>query len=100
MIVGHDEPIAAFLDAARSDRLHHAWLLAGPQGVGKATFARAAARWLLADAAGPKVSGDRLDVPESHPTSSLIEAGSHPDFKVLERLPKPSSEEFARSITV
>jgi DNA polymerase-3 subunit delta' len=100
VIIGHDEPIAAFRDATRSDRLHHAWLLTGPQGVGKATFARAAARWLLANAAGPAVSGDRLDVPDIHPTSSLLDAGSHPDFRVLERLPRPSSEELARSITV
>lgn len=100
MIVGHDEPIAAFLDAARADRLHHAWLLTGPRGVGKGIFARAAARWLLASAAGPAVAGDRLDVPDTHPVSSLLEAGSHPDFKLLERLPRPSSEELARSITV
>ncbi|WP_116089741.1 DNA polymerase III subunit delta' [Sphingomonas crusticola] len=100
MIVGHEEPIAAFLDAARSDRLHHAWLLAGPEGVGKGTFARAAARWLLAAATGPDVPGDRLEVPETHTISSLINAGSHPDFKLLERLPRPNSEDLARSITV
>jgi DNA polymerase-3 subunit delta' len=100
MIVGHDEAVDAFLDAARSGRMHHAWLLAGPQGVGKASFALAAARWLLADAAGPAVPKDRLDVPDDHPIVSLLEAGSHPDFKLLQRLPKPSSEELARSITV
>jgi DNA polymerase-3 subunit delta' len=80
--------------------MHHAWLLAGPQGVGKASFARAAARWLLADAAGPAVPKDRLDVPEDHPVAALLDAGSHPDFKLLQRLPKSNSEELARSITV
>jgi DNA polymerase-3 subunit delta' len=100
MILGHDQPIAAFLDAARSDRLHHAWLLAGPQGVGKATFALDAARWLLAEAAGPAVSQDRLDISNDHRISALINAGSHPDFKLLQRLSRPSSEELARSITV
>ena len=100
MIIGQDEPVAALLDAARSGRMHHAWLLAGPQGVGKASFALAAARWLLADAAGPAVPKDRLDVPEHHPVAALLDAGSHPDFKLLQRLPKSSSEELARSITV
>jgi DNA polymerase-3 subunit delta' len=100
VIVGHDDAIAAFMDAARSDRLHHAWLLAGPQGVGKATVALAAARWLLATAAGPRPSGNRLDVPETHPVASLLEAGSHPDFKILQRLPRANSEDLARSITV
>jgi len=100
VIVGQDEPVAALLDAARSGRMHHAWLLAGPQGVGKASFALAAARWLLADAAGPPVPKDRLDVPEHHPVAALLDAGSHPDFKILQRLAKSNSEELARSITV
>lgn len=100
MILGHDEQTAAFLDAARSGRMHHAWLLAGPQGIGKAGFAQAAARWLLASAAGPAVPHNRLDVSGDHPIASLLDAGSHPDFKVLQRLPKAGSEELARSITV
>jgi len=100
MMLGQDDQVAAFVDAARSGRMHHAWLLAGPQGVGKAGFAHAAARWLLADAAGPAVAKDRIDVADDHPIASLLYAGSHPDFKLLERLPKPNSEELARSITV
>ena len=100
MILGQDEAVEAFLDAARTGRMHHAWLLTGPQGVGKASFAHAAARWLLADAAGPAIPRDRLDVPDDHPVAALLNAGSHPDFKLLERLPKPNSEELARSITV
>ena len=36
-----------FLDAAQRGRLHHAWLLCGPEGVGKATFAYRAARRLM-----------------------------------------------------
>ena len=99
-MLGQDDQVAAFLDAARSGRMHHAWLLAGPQGVGKAGFAHAAAQWLLAVAAGPAVPKDRFEVPKDHPVAALIEAGSHPDFKLLERLPRPSSEELARSITV
>jgi DNA polymerase-3 subunit delta' len=100
MILGQQDAVAAFLDAARSGRMHHAWLLAGPQGVGKASFALAAARWLLADAAGPAVAKDRLDVPDEHRVASLLDAGSHPDFKLLQRLPKANSEDLVRSITV
>jgi DNA polymerase-3 subunit delta' len=100
MMLGHDEQAVAFLDAARSGRMHHAWLLAGPQGIGKAGFAHGIARWMLAEAAGPAVPKDRLDVPDDHPVAALLGAGSHPDFKLLERLPKQSSEELARSITV
>ena len=97
---GHDAPVTAFLDAVHSQRMHHAWLLAGPKGVGKATFAALAARRLLAEAAGPPVAGRGLDVADDHPIASLLEAGSHPDFKILARLPKPNSDELARSISV
>ena len=100
MIVGHEEPVSALLEAAHSGRMHHAWLLAGPQGVGKANFALAAARWLLASAAGPAVPPDCFDVPEDHRIASLLDAGSHPDFNLLQRLHRTNSEELARSITV
>ncbi|TNC04513.1 DNA polymerase III subunit delta', partial [Paracoccus marcusii] len=48
-VIGQDAAAAAFLQAAQGDRLHHAWLLTGPRGVGKATLAWAIARWLLAE---------------------------------------------------
>ena len=53
MIVGQDRPVDQFLSALSSHKLHHAWLLAGPKGVGKATFAYSAARRILANAAEP-----------------------------------------------
>jgi DNA polymerase III subunit delta' len=97
---GHEGAVAAFLDAARSGRLHHAWLLTGPQGIGKARFAEMAARWLLASSAGSAGAGETLAIADEHPTARLIAAGSHPDFKRLERLPKDKSEELARSVKV
>ena len=47
-LVGHDDPARTLEEAARSGRMHHAWLIAGPPGVGKATLAYRFARWLLA----------------------------------------------------
>jgi DNA polymerase-3 subunit delta' len=99
-LYGHQDAVAALREAATSDRLHHAWLLAGPQGIGKATFADAAALWLLARAAGPAFAGLGLEVPVDHPVASLIAAGSHPDLRRLARLPRERSEDLARSITV
>lgn len=98
MIVGQDRAVGRFIDALNSRRLHHAWLLAGPRGVGKASFARAAALKVLADAAGPP-SGTSLDVPSNHPIAHLMAAGSHPDFRLLERLEKPAGG-LARNISV
>jgi len=99
-LVGHDAVVAEFRAGLASGRMHHAWLLAGPQGVGKASFAAAAARYLLADAAGPKVEGEGLGVPENHPIAHLIDAGSHPDLRVLERLVRPNSDDQARNINI
>ena len=47
-LFGHEAAKAEFGEALRSGRLHHAWLLAGPEGVGKATLAYHLARDVLA----------------------------------------------------
>jgi DNA polymerase-3 subunit delta' len=100
VIDGQDRAVDQFLAAWRSGAMHHAWLLAGPRGVGKATFAMAAARRILAEAAGPPVAGEGLDVPDDHPVGRLVTAGSHPDFRLLERIENKSGTGLARSISV
>jgi DNA polymerase-3 subunit delta' len=101
-LFGQDAAIAAFQDAMRSGKLHHAWLLAGPKGVGKALFADKVASRVLAEAADPAdLSPDDLEVPDDHPTAQLIAAGSHPDFKRLNRLPRDRKpDELARNISI
>lgn len=99
-LVGHRDEIAAFTEAMASGRLHHAWLLAGPQGVGKGRFADAAALRMLAEAAGPASGGGGLHVSPDHPIARLIEAGSHPDFRRLQRLPSDRTGELARNIPI
>lgn len=87
-----------FLAAIESGALHHAWILAGPQGVGKAAFAMRAARYLLAGG-GPR----DFSIPAGDPTQQLIAAGAHPDLKLLERLPKDEKKPeqgLSRSIRV
>jgi DNA polymerase III subunit delta' len=88
MIFGHDAQMTAFRTASAGERLHHAWLLAGPRGVGKASFATWAAHRLL-DAEDPESQG-----------AKLIAAGSHPDFKQLERLTNEKTGTLARNINV
>ena len=100
MILGQHRAVDAFASAWASRKLHHAWLLAGPKGVGKATFAHAAARRVLADGAGPSIELPGLETPDGHPMVRLVEAESHPDMRWLERLPKEKGEGLARDITV
>jgi len=98
-LFGHDDAVAAFKDGMSSGRLHHAWLISGPEGVGKALFAQKAALRVLAEGAGPPVTSPGLDVPDTHPIARLVEAGSHPDLMRLQRLQKDTGE-LARAIVV
>lgn len=97
---GHDAAVAAFRAGLDSGRLHHAWLITGPPGIGKSLFADKAALRVLAHAAGRPVETEGLDVPDDHPAARLVAAGSHPDFMRLERLTREGGTELARSITV
>ena len=75
---------AAFVDALDRGRLHHAWLLCGVEGSGKATFAYRAARRLLGGK--PDAGRGPLGTRPDDPVSRLVSAQSHPDLLVLERL--------------
>lgn len=112
-IYGHDGAIAEFLNAMRGPRMHHAWLFAGPEGVGKSKAALALAKRLLCEAGDPALPRTGLDVPSAHPLGKLIDAYTHPDFVLLERQPKdmkalreierrdwPADVERARNITI
>jgi DNA polymerase III subunit delta' len=111
--LGHNEPINAFLAAMRSGRMHHAWLLTGSEGLGKANLATQLAKRMLAEAADSALAPNGLEVAPDHKIGRLVDAWTHPDFRVLERLPKdakqvrdldrrdwPEGLELARSISV
>lgn len=76
----------AFGDAHSRGRLHHAWLVVGPEGSGKATFAYRAARRLL----GARARDDlgRLGAEPDDPVCRQIAARAHPDLLVLQRDPE------------
>ncbi|CAN5162976.1 DNA polymerase III subunit delta' [soil metagenome] len=78
------EAETAFVDAMARGRLHHAWLLCGPEGVGKASFAYRAARRLLG--AAPDADRGPLGARPDDSVCRLVSAQSHPDLLVLERL--------------
>jgi DNA polymerase-3 subunit delta' len=80
--VGHDAEEKMLAEALRSGRMHHAWMIAGPKGLGKATLAYRLARAAL----GAKRIGPRpLDVDPEDPVSRRISAHAHGDLFVLRR---------------
>ncbi|HVZ08300.1 DNA polymerase III subunit delta' [Rhodopila sp.] len=81
ILLGHEAAEATLLEAIRAGRMHHAWLITGPEGVGKATLAFRFARRLLAGVP----TGDSLAMDLSHPIFRRVAAGSHADLKTIER---------------
>ncbi|KHJ53120.1 DNA polymerase III subunit delta' [Aureimonas altamirensis] len=66
-VVGHDAALGALTQALDDGRMHHAWLLQGPQGIGKATLAFAFARTLLASTGEDTVAVARQVAQGAHP---------------------------------
>jgi DNA polymerase-3 subunit delta' len=75
-LTGHEAAETAFEASRQRGRLHHAWLLTGPEGAGKATFAYRAARRLLGAPHDP--SHGILGADPDHPVSRQIIARSTP----------------------
>jgi DNA polymerase-3 subunit delta' len=87
-LIGHEAAQTELLEGYRSRRLAHAWLIGGPEGIGKATLAWRFARFILAnpDPAAPKVLNARnLDVDPNDPAARQIAALAHPDLGLLRR---------------
>lgn len=83
-LAGHHEAMAQAASAIMSGRMHHAWLLSGPRGIGKATLAYRMARTLLKHGAGLSVPPDLAIAPDE-PVFHLVKALSHPDLLLLRR---------------
>jgi DNA polymerase III subunit delta' len=87
-LFGHREAEQALLNAYRSGRIPHAWLIGGPQGIGKATLAYRMARFVLAhrDAAVDDVQrAETLAVDPADPVARHVAAGAHGGLLALER---------------
>lgn len=72
-VQGHDAAFSAFADSFHAGKPHHAWLITGPSGTGKASFAYAVARLVLSQSMPP----DQVD--------RWVKARAHPDLVMLER---------------
>lgn len=100
-LVGHravEEQIAAVF---QNGRAHHAWLLTGAEGIGKATLAYKIARYALAAPSERGASkGDPLSVPPGSVAGRQVRALSHPGLLVIRRPYDPKTKRFPQSIPV
>lgn len=89
--LGHEEAERTVLDAWQSGRMPHAWLISGPEGIGKATFAYRMIRFALSGGgvADGGLLGDEpassLAIPPDDPLFQRVAAQGHADLKVLVR---------------
>jgi DNA polymerase-3 subunit delta' len=81
ILLGHEAAEATMLDAIRAGRMHHAWLITGPEGIGKATLAYRFGRRLLAGTP----AADSLALDPASPVFRRVAAGSHADMLTVER---------------
>ncbi|MFA7429442.1 MAG: DNA polymerase III subunit delta' [Rhodospirillaceae bacterium] len=86
-LVGHEDAEREILDAWETGRMHHAWLITGKRGIGKATLAYRLARFILAGGGEGGLFGgpSTLALPADHPVVHRISHGAHGDLRVVER---------------
>ena len=96
-LFGHGEAMGEFADALTSGRMHHGWLLVGPEGVGKATLAYHFARAVLAGGDAGH-TGETVD--SDHPLFRKVAALSHPNLLLLRRSWNEKSKRYSRFIGV
>ncbi len=96
-LIGHNQAELVFLRAIRSDKLHHAWLLTGQKGVGKATLAYRMIRTILGGQSRLETS---IDVTEQDPVAQRIQSLGHGDFFLLRRPYDHKSKKLRSEIPV
>ncbi|MCI0684793.1 MAG: DNA polymerase III subunit delta' [Gemmataceae bacterium] len=100
--IGHPAAEQTLLRAWQSNRLHHAWLISGPRGVGKATLAFRFARHALAGEERGLFAepASTLAMAAESPVFRHVAAGSHPDLLTIERAYDEKRDRFRTEIVV
>ncbi len=111
LLIGHDKAERRFLNAWQSDRIPHAWLISGPEGIGKATLSYRIARFILLkntkreqpqnSALLEHTSSPRnLEVSITDPIFRKIASGGHPDLLTIERTQNEKDNRLKSNISV
>lgn len=108
-VIGHQDAENLFVDALNEGRLHHAWMITGPRGIGKATFAWRVAKYLLCSPIkedGLSLLGDapqeimNLNIDLDHPILRRIQAGSEGRLSIVRRPYDAKRKVFKAQITI
>lgn len=94
-VEGQDRAIEALRRALQNRRLHHAYLFAGPEGVGKGLAAQGLAEALLCTE--PRPDGDACGACSA---CRRTQQRQHPDLHIVERRPKDGGGDLERQIRI
>jgi len=113
-LFGHDAAEHLFLEAVNQNRIHHGWLITGPKGIGKATFAWRLAKFLLSR--NPGVAADdgaslfgvdvapaeyqTLSLDEDDAVNAKVEAGGHGGLLLVERSLNETTGKMRKDIVI
>jgi DNA polymerase III subunit delta' len=107
-LVGHERAETTLLESWNSSRMHHAWIIGGPPGIGKATLAFRMVRFVLVRGVtddGPGLFGappppTSLSVDPEHPVARRIAAAGHGDLLTIQRTWDDKRKRFKRDLPV
>jgi DNA polymerase-3 subunit delta' len=99
-LIGHEETTKQVLQQYASGRMHHALLLTGPRGIGKATFALRVASHVFRhpDSANAPLSFE--DTNPNDPIDGKLAARSHPNLLHMTRPWDEKAKKFKTQLTV
>lgn len=81
-LIGHTKIVQLFKEAVARKRLHHAWLLSGPEGIGKATLSYHLARYLIKDGSKSESEGT-FEVMPDDPLFRRVVSGAEGNLHVV-----------------
>ena len=85
VLAGHGDVLDHLAAHHASGRMHHAWLVTGPRGIGKATMAARFAAHVFRNPDPATAPGNYLPVDPNDTTERRIASGAHPNLLHLRR---------------
>jgi DNA polymerase III subunit delta' len=99
-LFGHEAVERGLADAFATQRMHHGWLIAGPEGIGKATLAYRLARYVLSESHERDPFVQSLATADNTTATRQVRALSHPGLLVLRRIFDTKTKRFTASIPI
>lgn len=102
-LLGLEVAEKALFDAFMSGKMHHAWIISGQKGIGKATLAYKFAQFILEHKTPENVSLAGIEALEpnlSAISARQVRARSHPSLFVLKRAYNDKTKKYGQNINI